>query len=161
LQPIRAKSERKSRTSRTSRKNTPVSQDSTLLAFVTWTSILLGVAALVGGGVSLGYSVIGNRPDIWNFSLPFVIGGQIVLLVGLVLQLDRVWRENRSAAAKLNEVDEELNDLKTTTALLGTTQNPTSSAFYAHYAGGANAQLLLTDLKGQLDLLAIRIAENR
>jgi len=38
--------------------------------------------------------------------------------------------------------------------------SPSASDFYAHYAGGANAQLLLTDLKGQLDLLAIKIAEN-
>jgi hypothetical protein len=121
-------------------------------------SILLGVAALVGGGIAIGCSMIGSRTDFWNYGLPFVIGGQIVLLVGLVLQLDRVWRENRSAAAKLDEVDEELHDLKTTTALLGATQSPASSAFYTHYVGGANAQLLLTDLKSQLDLLAVKIA---
>ena len=100
-------------------------RDSGLLIFLTWTAILLGVAALLGGGIALGCSVFGSRPDFWNYGLPFVVGGQIVLLVGLVLQLDRVWRDNRSAAAKLDEVDEELHDLKS-----------------------------------QLDLLAIKIAEN-
>ncbi|MCC6126458.1 MAG: hypothetical protein IT426_15980 [Pirellulales bacterium] len=139
-------------------KKTPPPRDSALLGFLTWTAILLGVAALVGGGISLGCAVLGNRPDYWNYGLPFVVGGQIVLLVGLVLQLDRLWRENRSAAAKLDEVDEELHDLKTTAALLGTAHGPAAGAFYAHYAGGANAQLLLTDLKSQLDLLAIKIA---
>ena len=68
------------------------------------------------------------------------------------------WRDGRSAAAKLDEVDEELHDLKTTAAMLSETHSP-SSAFYAHYAGGANAQLLLADLKGQLDLLAIKIGQ--
>jgi hypothetical protein len=135
-------------------------RESAMLGFLTWTAILLGIAALLGGGISLGCSALGGRADYWNYGLPFVVGGQIVLLVGLVLQLDRLWRENRSAAAKLDEVDEELHDLKTTAALLGTAHGPSAGAFYAHYAGGANAQLLLTDLKGQLDLLAIKIAEN-
>ncbi len=104
-------------------------RDSAVLVFLTWTAILLGVAALLGGGISLGCSVLNDRPDFWNFGLPFIVGGQVVLLVGLVMQLDRVGRENRTAAAKLDEVDEELHDLKTAAALLGTAQSPSSSAF--------------------------------
>jgi hypothetical protein len=130
------------------------------LAFLTWTAISLGSAALLCGGISLGYSVVGKSPDFWNFGLAFIVGGQIALLVGLVMQLDRVRRDNRAAAVRLGEVDEKLHDLKTTAALLGTSHSPTASSFYAHYASGANAQLLLTDLKSQLDLLAIKIAEN-
>jgi hypothetical protein len=162
--PVRAKSDGVKTSSRKLRADMPKSKKSSpargsaILAFLTRMTILLGVAALLGGGIALGYSVFGSRPDYWNFGLPFVIGGQIVLLVGLVLQLDRVWRENRTAAAKLDEVDEELHDLKTTAALLSTSHSPSAGSFYAHYAGGANAQLLLTDLKSQLDLLAIKIA---
>jgi hypothetical protein len=130
------------------------------LAFLTWTAITLGSVALLGGGISLGYSIVGKSPDFWNFGLAFIVGGQIALLVGLVMQLDRVRRDNRAAAFRLEEVDEKLHDLKTTAAMLGTSHSPTASSFYAHYAGGANAQLLLTDLKSQLDLLAIKIAEN-
>jgi hypothetical protein len=145
--------------SKTQKSKSPTPRDSSLLSFFIWTAILLGSTALLGGGISLGCSILGNQTDCWNFGLPFIVGGQIVLLVGLVLQLDRIWRDNRTAAAKLDEVDEELYDLKTTAALLSTTHSPTSSAFYSHYAGGANAQLLLTDLKSQLDLLAIKIAQ--
>jgi hypothetical protein len=163
---VRVKSSNASKRGRTNsddrspKKKSAPGRDSALLAFLTWTAILLGVATLMGGGIALGCSVIGSRPDFWNYGLPFIVGGQIVLLVGLVMQLDRVWRDNRAAAVKLDEVDEELRELKNTAALLGTSHSPSSSTFYAHYAGGANAQLLLTDLKSQLDLLAIKIADN-
>ena len=42
--------------------------------------------------------------------------------------------------------------------MLGTTHGP-SAAFYAHWAGGAAPQILLTDLKSQLDLLAVKLAD--
>jgi hypothetical protein len=135
-------------------------RDRHTLGFLAWTAMVLGVAALLGGGAALAYSIVGGRPEYWNHGLSLAIGGQIALLAGLVLQFDRVWRENRSAAAKLDRVDDELRDLKTTASLLGTTHSAASGAFYAHYAGGANAQLLLADLKSQLDLLAIKIAQD-
>jgi hypothetical protein len=59
----------------------------------------------------------------------------------------------------LEEVDESLDDLKRNTALLGLTHSPASQAFYAHMAQGASPTILLTDLKGQIDLLAQRMAE--
>jgi hypothetical protein len=89
--------------------------------------------------------------------LPVALGGQIALLIGLLVKLDRLWHDNRRAAAKLDVVDEQLHELKTTTALLGTGQG-SPTAFYSHLAGGANPQLLLTDLKSQLDLLAMKIS---
>jgi len=56
-------------------------------------------------------------------------------------------------------VDEQLHELKTTTTLLGTGNNSPSGAFYSHLVGGAGPQLLLSDLKGQLDLLALKIMQ--
>ena len=97
-----------------------------------------------------------------TLGLPVAMVGQISLLVGLVLQLDRLWRDNRTAADKLDSVDEQLHELKTTTTLLGTTQASAGAKFYSHFAGGAGPQLLLADLKSQLDLLAMKISqENR
>jgi hypothetical protein len=130
------------------------------LSFLAWTATLLGSSALLGGGAALIYSILGGHPDYWNHGLSLAIGGQIALLAGLVLQIDRVRQENRSATAKLDRVDDELRDLKTTTSLLGTANCAASSAFYSHFAGGASAQLLLADLKGQLDLLAVKIAQD-
>ena len=87
-----------------------------------------------------------------------MLAGQVALVLGLALQLDRIWHDNRHAAARLQTVDEEIDELKTTTSLLGTTHGP-SAAFYAHWAGGAGPDILLTDLKSQLDLLAVKLAK--
>ncbi|HEY4761654.1 MAG TPA: hypothetical protein VIH42_13830 [Thermoguttaceae bacterium] len=127
-----------------------------ILGFLTWITFSLGTMALICGGILLGWSVIAGRDELWKFGLPIAAGGQVALLIGLVFKLDRLWNDNRHAVAKL---DEEIHDLKTTTSLLGTAHGPSSMTFYTHLAGGANPQLLLSDLKSQLDLLAMKISE--
>jgi hypothetical protein len=126
-------------------------------SFLVWLALSLGTMAFACGGILLGWSLVAGRGDLWNAGLPVALGGQIALLIGLLLKLDCLWHDNRRAAAKLDVVDEQLHELKTTTALLGTGQG-TPAAFYSHLAGGANPQLLLTDLKSQLDLLAMKIS---
>ena len=129
------------------------------LPLLTWSALLVGLMAFACGGVLLGWSIVVGREDLWTLGMPIAIGGQILLLIGLILQLDRLWHDNRSTATKLDHVDQRIDDLKTTTSLLGTTHGPAAGAFYSHLAGGANAQLLLADLKSQLDLLALRISQ--
>jgi hypothetical protein len=129
------------------------------LSALIWMVLSLGTAALVCGGMLLGWSLIAGRNELWNIGLPIAAGGQIALLIGLVLQLDRFWHDNHHTVSKLDEVDEKLHDLKTTAALLDTVHGPSSTAFYTHLAGGANSQLLLSDLKSQLDILAMKIGE--
>jgi hypothetical protein len=129
-----------------------------LLGFFTWTALSLGLMAFVCGGTLLGWSMIAGRQDLWTIGLPITLAGQIGLLAGLVLQLDRLWYDHRTTAAKLDHFDEELHDLKTAATNLGTAQSSPGSSFYAHLAGGAGPHLLLTDLKGQLDLLAAKIS---
>jgi phage FluMu protein Com len=129
---------------------------SSMLGALSRLALWLGTAALVCGGVLLGWSVFGARSELWKYGLPIAAGGQIVFLIGLVLQLDRIWHDGRRAVDRL---DDELHDIKTTTTLLGAIHGPSSAAFYTHLAGGANPQLLLSDLKSQLDLLAIKLSE--
>lgn len=126
---------------------------------VTWAVLSLGLMAFVCGAVLMGWSVATAREELWSRGVPFAVVGQIALLVGLILQLERLWRDGRHTAAKLEHVGEELHGLKSTTAMLGTTHSSPASAFYCHMAGGANSQLLLSDLKGQLDMLALRIGQ--
>jgi len=113
--------------------------------------------SFVCGAILLGWSLGSGRQELWNLGLPISLGGQVALLAGLLLQLDRLWHHSRTACAKLDNVDERLHELKRTTALLGTTHTSAANAFYSHLAGGASPQLLLTDLKSQLDLLALRL----
>jgi hypothetical protein len=130
-------------------------------SWAAWTTLCLGLMAFLCGAVLLGWSFVAERSDLWNIGLPLTLGGQVGLLFGLVLQLERLWQNSRHAADKLDAVDEQLHDLKRTTAMLGTTHSSAAVAFYSHMAEGANPQLLLADLKGQLDLLAIKLSREK
>jgi hypothetical protein len=114
----------------------------------------------VCGGVLLGWSLVTNRQELWTIGMPIALFGQIALLLGLLLKLDRLWRDNHRAAAKLDHVDEQLHQLKTATRMSHTSHGLLSGAFYSHLADGASPQLLLTDLRSQLDLLASKISMN-
>jgi hypothetical protein len=122
-----------------------------------WTMLSLGLMAFVCGGVLVAWSFAANRPDLWRLGLPITFAGQAGLILGLVLQLDGLWQSSRQAAATLGELDEELAEIKHATNLLSTTHSGPAQSFYAHYSSGASPQLLLADLKGQLDLLATRL----
>ncbi len=131
----------------------------TWISLLTWIFLSLGTMIFACGGSLLAWSVIGNRPDLWNVGLPVAAGGQVALLVGLILQLDRLWHDSRHATSKLDHVDEQLHDLKATTTMLHGDHASPSGAFYAHLANGAGPQLLLTDLKNQLDQLATKLGQ--
>lgn len=132
-----------------------------VLGTLTWTALSLGTASFLCGSILLGWSLATGRQELWTVGLPVAIGGQIVLLIGLVMQIDRLWHDNCTAAAKLDSVDEQLHELKTATTLSGAGQAPTTGEFYSHFASGASPQLLLTDLKSQVDLLAMKIAQEK
>ena len=119
----------------------------------------LGTMALVCGGVLLVWSVVTGRTQLWTIGMPVALCGQIVLLVGLILQLDGLRHDSRHTSTKLDNVNQKLHELKTATTMLGTSHSSHSGAFYSHLADGAGTQLLLTDLKSQLDLLALKISQ--
>ncbi len=127
---------------------------------VAWLVLLIGLMGMACGGVLLGWSLIAGRQDLWPIGLPIALAGQIVLVMGFVLQMDRLWNDHSRTSAKLDHMDERLADLKNTTALLGTTHSTPAMSFYSHLAGGANPQLLLADLKSQLDLLALKMGRD-
>ena len=58
---------------------------------LTWLSAGLGTASLICGGILLGWSLATGRHELWNVGLPLSLAGQITLLAGLVLQIDRLW----------------------------------------------------------------------
>jgi hypothetical protein len=126
-----------------------------------WLVLALGTAGFVCGGTLLGWSLATGRQELWSVGLLLGLAGQIVLLAGLVLQIDRLWHDNRATAAKLDNVGQQIHELTAATTVLSTAHGPASSVFYSHLAGGAGPQLLLTDLKSQLDLLAIKIAQEQ
>jgi len=141
------------------RQRKPAGRHSAVSSLLTWFVFVLGITSSACGGILLGWSLATDRHELWNVGLPVALVGQIALLAGLVLQIDRLWYDNRKAAAKLDDVDEQIHELKATTMLLNTSQGAASATFYSHLAGGAGPQFLLADLKSQLDLLAMKIAQ--
>ncbi len=127
------------------------------LAVVAWLTLLLGTTGFVSGLALMGWSMNTDHQDLWAIGAPTILAGQIVLILGLVLQLDRTWRDGRWAAAKLETVDEQLQDLKASSRLRGT-MHASSGEFYSHWVGGAGPEILLGDLKSQLDLLAVKLS---
>jgi len=124
-----------------------------------WFIVSIGLTGLICGVALLFGSTLTGRGELWTLGLPIAVGGQVVLLLGLALQLERIGQGSRKAADKLDHVDEQLHTLQQATTMLGTTHGSASQAFYAHLAEGANPQMLLADVKSQLDLLAMRMSQ--
>jgi hypothetical protein len=123
-----------------------------------WLLLSLGLAVFACGGVLLGWSLIGRRDDLWPVGMPLVLIGQAGLVLGLVLQLDGLWNSSRKTAQVLHELDDELKNVRQATSLLTTSHSSGAQSFYLHLAEGASPQMLLADLKGQMDLLAQHMA---
>ena len=134
---------------------------SPVYGFVAWSMLSLGLMTFVCGGVLLGWSFADGREQLWTYGLPLTLGGQALLLVGLLFQLEKLWLSNRQTSTVLDELDEQLDELRHTTGLLSTSRSGPAQSFYAHMAEGASPELLLADLKGQLDMLTMKMANQR
>jgi len=126
-----------------------------------WSILSLGLVAFIFGGALLAWSFVASRGDLWAWGMPLTLGGQALLLIGVVLQLDGLWHNNCQTAEALDELDEQIDSLRHSTSLLGSTHSTAAQSFYAHAAGGASPQMLLADLKGQLDILAVKLAQDK
>jgi hypothetical protein len=115
--------------------------------------------AFVCGAVLLIWSYVEQRDELWSIGLPFALVGQAGLIIGLVLQLDGLSQNNRRTSETLYELDDQLHELKQAATQLTVAHSSPSQSFYAHFADGAQPHLLLADLKGQLDLLATKLAK--
>ncbi len=146
-------------------RETPTSEVTTSIkprfAGLAWASLSLGVMSFVCGGVLLGWSAIASRQDLWSIGLPLALVGQAGLIVGLVLQLETLWQTNRATSQTLHSLDDEIHELRHSTTLLTQSRSNPSQSFYLHLAEGASPHLLLSDLKGQLDLLSEQMSKRR
>lgn len=64
-----------------------------------WCALAVGLASLTCGVVLLSWSAFHSRDDLWRLGLPAGLGGLVLFLVGMVLQLDVLNSYAREAAA--------------------------------------------------------------
>jgi len=124
-----------------------------------WAILSLSLAVFACGAVLLGWSLVAKRDDLWTVGMPLALIGQAGLILGLILQLDGLWQTSRKTAEAIHELDDELKHVRQATTLLSTSRTSGAQTFYAHLAEGASPQMLLADLKGQLDLVAQQMAK--
>jgi hypothetical protein len=138
------------------KRKSQVSRRSSSLA---WTTLSLGMMAFACGAVLVVWSFVEQRPELWSLGMPIAVAGQVGLLLGLILQLERIWQNSHYATHKLQQFDSQLHHLKRAATMLNVTHSSAAQAFYAHMADEASPQMLLADLKGQIDLLAISLSK--
>lgn len=126
-----------------------------------WLALGSGITTVVCGAILVAWSLLRARPELWNIGLPLVLAGQGALVLGLILQLDGMWQTQKVTRHVLNDLDQQIEGLRQSANLLHASQPVSSSKFYSHLSDGAGPQILLADLKGQLDLLALRLSEQR
>jgi hypothetical protein len=124
--------------------------------------LAVGLVLFVCGIVLAGWSLVALRRELWLTGVPVTLAGIASLLVGFLLQLEALWRGQRETMLTLRELELRLAELRQATTLLKTSHSGAAQPFYANFADGASPQLMLADLKGQLDLLAAQMSqENR
>lgn len=123
-----------------------------------WIAAIIGAIGLGGGLGLLGWSLFGQRPDLWNWGLAVTLGGQGLMIVGLVQLLANLWTGTRVSANKLMTLHYELRRLQRSTDSLTGMHSPSPTAFYADLAKGSSPQVLLSNLKGQLDEVTTKLA---
>jgi hypothetical protein len=126
---------------------------SSLSGAITWSALSLGVTALVCGGILLGWSMVTGRQELWSLGLPIVLGGQLGLVVGLILQLDHLWHDSRRASEKLDHVDQQLVELKHRGAERATDEFSGASTGDRHRIDGPDSALI-KDLNTRLERLS-------
>jgi hypothetical protein len=117
---------------------------------IAWTIVAAGAAALAVGLALLAAGAIVGRSGWMSFGLPMTLLGQVALLLGMMMQLDLVWRGKRETASKLYRFQKRLLDLEALAAELAPESNEEP-------APPEDEQELMTELKTRLDLLSHRL----
>ena len=122
-----------------------------------WLMGALGATSL-GLGIGLGaWSLLGSRPELWNPALAAAIGGQGLLIVGLLQLLASLWNAARQASGKLGQMHDELRRLRRLADESAGRTHASAATFYADLSRDAPNERLVGALRGQLDELSARL----
>ncbi len=132
----------------------------------TWLASLLllcGLAGIAAGAGLLAWSAAtpwfsaNQSTPAWQWGMTTTIASQGMLIAGLVWMASRLWRNSRRVNRQLQGIDRQLAEIQYQTGSGSDRRTPPSGAYYDHFARGASSQLLLANLRGELEQLSVRI----
>ncbi len=109
----------------------------------------------------MAISLVSERPTLWQLGLPMVLAGQVAVLAVVIWQLDVVWNSHRATFVALHAMDDQLRQLRDQWVLRQQAERTAEQPFYRHLAEGASPEVLLADLKDQIDVLSKRLVRDR
>ncbi len=125
--------------------------------FIAWTLAAVGATTLGLGLGFLAWSIMGERADLWLPGLAATLTGQGLLIVGLLQIMANLWSAGRQAAYRLGQVHDELRLLRRATEEAAGRHASSATQFYADVARNAGPEMLVGNLRSQLDQLAARL----
>ena len=127
--------------------------------FTAWLVAILGSASLGVGLGLIGWSIVGPRPDLWSWGLLATLGGQGLLIIGLVLLLGSLWTNARASTQRLQNLQSDLHRLHRAADAIAGDRSATAARFFGDLARAESPELLIANLYGQIDQLSTTIAK--
>ncbi len=114
---------------------------------------------LFGAGAALGIWALVAAQPIWVWvGLGLYLGGQVAGMAGLAAQVEAAAAQQKAALEAIERLRADIGRIEQATTLLAGPHSLPSQSFYVHFAQRANPHVLLADLKNQLDLLTLHLA---
>ncbi len=151
LENLGADSQLRSITRQSSREEE--SSQSTIASRLIGLMLMMGVTGFAVGMGLLVWAVGFDLPGTWQWGITTTIAAEGLLILGMVWMAGRLWRNSRHLNEQLHGVDHQLDHLE---QLAGNSATG-SQHFYAHFHQGASSQMLLANLRGQVEQLASRL----
>lgn len=126
------------------------------IMMASWSALAVALTGFVCGGILLAWSLISNRPELWNVGETVTLASQVGLLIGLILQLERLGHDRHQTVNRLTLLDERVESLRNSGVFWSQSATPSGER-----PAGRGPESLLADLKSQLDHLANRLGEKR
>ena len=128
-------------------------------ATLVWGLLLLGITALVCGAILTSMSTLPGRAALWGIGLPMVLIGQTTFLIGVYLQLEDIWQGHRDSARALEIMQRQLDKIGPELPNGNGTPHPQTAPAGVSRPDWVAADIVLTDLKQQLDRVAARMRQ--
>ena len=106
----------------------------------------------------LAWATAFGLPQSWRWGLTMTITAEGMLILGLAWMAVRLWRNSRRVNQQLEGVADQLQEFERLTGALAGSRMSSSQHYYDHFSQAASPDMLVANLRGQVDQLASRLA---